>query len=121
MDTRINSPPPPPLVALAVNVTGDPVASVTLAVAAWSPVVLPRVQTLVLTPLTSVWSESGERVPPSTVDQVTVTSVAGRPSRVTTTRNSLGSATLTGPIWWSPFFVAALSTTGDGVGPVSPP
>jgi hypothetical protein len=77
-------PPGPEVVAVAPKVAGEPVAPVTLAVAVCGPGVSPSVQLLVLSP-------PGLRLP-SAVAQLTTMSAAGSPSRVTTTRRSLGSA-----------------------------
>ena len=77
--------------AVAVNVTGDPVAPVTLALADCGPAWSPSTQRLVLSPLASVWSVPGPTAPAAAL-QVTATSGSGVPSRVTTTRRLEGSA-----------------------------
>jgi hypothetical protein len=66
--------------AVAVNVTGDPVAPDTAARAVCVPETDPSVQLLLATPLASVVAEAGVMTPfAAVVDQLTVTFDAGWP------------------------------------------
>ena len=110
-----------PEVAVALKVTGEPVAPVTAACADWAPAVGPSVQLLAAMPSPPVGPDVGARVPVP-VDQFTVTPDWGAPSRVTMILRSFGSASLTGPVCASPLAVGSLATTsGDGLGVESPP
>src|SRR5690349_14357861 len=111
-----------PLVAVAVKVVVElrPPPS-TRASADCGPLVPPKVQMLELMPSASVRSDVGVSDPPLPVDQVTVTPDAGAPSRVTSTRSSLGSGCPAGPVWVSPLLVPALAMIGaETAGPLSP-
>jgi hypothetical protein len=104
-----------------VKVTGEPIAPVTRATAVCGPGVGPKVQVVLLTPSPPVVPSEGENVP-LLLDQLTLTSRTGLPSRVTTTRSGLGKGALIGPVCTSPLLVEVFSTLGeDWLGPLSPP
>src|SRR2546425_6298166 len=69
---------PPPAVAVAVNVTGEPVSPPTDAVAVWMPAVSPSVRVAVAMPFTSVSDVAGViEPPPDATAHATVTPCTG--------------------------------------------
>jgi hypothetical protein len=96
-----------PGVAVAVNVRGDPVAPLSVAVAVCAPEVWPSFHVVVATPFMSVTDVSGvTEAPEPAAAHVTVSPDFGVP-RVTTTRSGLGSVVRTESVWPSPLAVAA--------------
>src|SRR5262245_30925715 len=72
--------------AVALKVTGDPVAPSNVAWAVCAPAVGPSVQVVALIPSASVATEAGA-TDPADADQVTVTFSCGSPPTVTSTRS----------------------------------
>ena len=94
-----------PGVAVAVNLTGDPVAPLKVAVAVSAPAVCPSVQFAVPIPLASVFPPGLIADPTADDAHVTDIPACGVPFNVTTTRKGLGRAVVTGAIWASPLAV----------------
>ncbi len=89
-----------PGVAVAVKVTGDPVAPLKVAVAVWVPAVWPNVQVALDIPMASVAPEFAglTAAPVPEVAHVTVVPTCGVPLNVTTTRSGLARAVVTAPV-----------------------
>ncbi len=101
-----------PGVAVAVNVTGDPEAPLSVAVAVWVPAVCPSVQVAVAVPEASVMPGFVMLATAPTATQVTVSPCFGVPPTVTSTRSGFGSTVATVAVCASPLAVAAFWITG---------
>jgi hypothetical protein len=87
-----------PAAAVAVKVTGDPLAPLSVAMAVCAPDAVPSVHTVLAIPFTSVAAEVGStEALGAVVDQATV-APAGAPSSVTTTRSGVASDCPTVPV-----------------------
>src|SRR5215210_2878459 len=87
------------VVAVSVNTTGDPSSPAAAAATCCWPGLVPRVNSLVATPLPSVGEITGEMVPASTADQDTCTPATPLPAASSTlTPSGLGSVLPTRPI-----------------------
>src|SRR5215212_7379443 len=75
-----------PGLAVALKVTGEPLAALSVARALCGPATVPNAQELLAMPFASVGVEAGVMLPfGPVVDQVTVAPAAGAPPSVTTT------------------------------------
>ena len=109
--------------AVAENVTGEPVAPLSVAWAAWVPASVPRVHVVLAIPSASEGADGGSTDPPAAeVDQETVTPEDGVPPSVTSTRSGAPSGCPTVPLCASPLFVEVLAiAVVEGGVPVSLP
>src|SRR5205807_1659305 len=118
----------PPLIAVAVNPTGEPASPGTVAVAVWVPAALPSTRVADAMPLPLV-AELGVIDPPPATAQVTVTPLTGLPARsLTSTVYALASVAPIVSVWVLPparamvvalpCVAVAVKVTGE---PVSPP
>jgi hypothetical protein len=111
-----------PGVAVAVNVTGDPVAPLNVALAVCEPETVPSVQALAATPFASVTADVGFREAPAVpVDQVTVEPAAAVPPSVTDTLSGCASACPTTAVWASPLLAEAFAMAVVGGVMLLPP
>src|SRR5260370_40957240 len=84
-----------PGVAVAVNVTGDPEAPLSVAVAVWGPAVCPSGQVAVALPEASVMPGLGMLANAPTATQVTVAPCFGVPPTATSTRTGFRNTVAT--------------------------
>jgi hypothetical protein len=106
-----------PAVPVAVKVTGEPVSPATVAVSAFAPAVVPKVQSgLLAIPALSVltaFEEAIDPAPPLTL-KVTPTPLTALPCpSVTTTEGAVATAVPTVPLCWSPPFMAMRVATPE--------
>jgi hypothetical protein len=79
--------------AVAVKVTGDPVAPLRVALAAWAPDPVPRVHEVLAIPFASVVEDAGLSEPlAALVLHATVEVEEGTPFSVTNTRSGVGKS-----------------------------
>ena len=106
-----------PGVPVAVKVTGEPVSPATVAVSAFAPAVVPKVQSgLLAIPALSVltaFEDAIDPAPPLTL-KVTPTPLTALPCpSVTTTEGAVATAVPTVPLCWSPPFMAMRVATPE--------
>jgi hypothetical protein len=111
-----------PGIAVAVKVTGDPVAPLNVALAVCEPETVPSVQALAATPFASLTADVGFReAPAAPVDQVTVEPAAAVPPSVTDTLSGCASACPTTAVWASPLLAEAFAMAVVGGVTLLPP
>src|SRR5882724_1212720 len=99
-------------VAVAVKLTGDPLASARTARAACPPPAGPSRHAVLATPLPSVLDVAGSSDPPVVV-QVTAWPVTGLPlPLVTSTASAVGNGPPAGPDWFWPAWTAIVRFEG---------